>query len=183
LNTTGTGIGHKLEGIVNGAVSKTIDFTNYFVGDLNSGGKSGAINYRFGNMNPGDYTIQIKAWDVFNNFSTQNASFTVVSPDNGIVVRDVYNYPNPFGSNTTFTFQHNVSVPINVKIKVYTVAGRMIKQIEDWDVMDKYVRVNWDGRDDDGNQIANGTYFYKLIVESVDGKYKDNVLGKLAVIR
>ncbi|MCL6100247.1 MAG: type IX secretion system sortase PorU, partial [Bacteroidetes bacterium] len=42
LNTTGTGIGHKLEGIVNGAVSKTIDFTNYFVGDLNSGGKSGA---------------------------------------------------------------------------------------------------------------------------------------------
>lgn len=183
LNTTGTGIGHKLEGIVNGDVSNAIDFTNYFVGDLNSGGKSGAINYRFGNMKPGDYTIQIKAWDVFNNFSTQNASFTVVSSDNGIVVRDVYNYPNPFGSNTTFTFQHNVSGPINVKIKVYTVAGRMIKQIEDFDVMDKYVRVDWDGRDDDGNQIANGTYFYKLIVESVDGKYKDNVLGKLAVIR
>lgn len=183
LNTTGTGIGHKLEGIINGDVSNAIDFTNSFVGDLNSGGKSGSINYKFSNMKPGDYNIQVKAWDVFNNFSTQNASFTVVSPDNGIVVRDVYNYPNPFGSNTTFTFQHNVSGPINVKIKVYTIAGRLIKQIEDMDVMDKFVRVDWDGRDDDGNQIANGTYFYKLIVESVDGKYTDNVLGKLAVIR
>ncbi len=183
LNTTGSGIGHKLEGIINNDASKAIDFTNFFVGDLNSGGKTGSINYRFSNMKPGDYNIQIKAWDVFNNFSTKDASFTVVSADKGIVVRDVYNYPNPFSSNTTFTFQHNVSGPINFKIKVYTVAGRVIKQIEEREVMDKFVRADWDGRDSDGNQIANGTYLYKLIVESVDGKYKDNVLGKLAVIR
>ena len=38
-------------------------------------------------------------------------------------------------------------------------------------------------RDADGNQIANGTYIYKLIVESDDGQYKDNALGKLSVIR
>ena len=183
LNTTGTGIGHKLEGIINGDATNSVDFTNYFVGDLNSGGKSGSINYRFTNMKPGDYNIQIKAWDVFNNLSSKEASFTVVSPDNGIVLRDVYNYPNPFTSSTVFTFQHNIASPINVKIKIYTVAGRLIKQIEDWDVMDKFVKVNWDGRDEDGNQIANGTYLYKLIVESVDGKYTDNALGKLAVIR
>lgn len=183
LNTTGTGIGRKLEGILNDDQSKTIDFSKSYLGDLNSDGKSGTINYRFTSMKPGDYKVKIKAWDVFNNLSVQEASFTVVSADNGIVLRDVVNYPNPFSSNTTFTFQHNFSSAINAKIKIYSVAGRLIKQIEEAGLTDKFVKIDWDGRDEDGNQIANGTYLYKLIVESVDGQYKDNVLGKLAVIK
>ena len=183
LNTTGTGIGHKLQAILNDDQTNAIDLSNSFVGDLNSGGKSGTINYKFTNMTPGDYKITIKAWDVYNNLSTQDASFTVVSADNGIVLRDVVNYPNPFSSSTTFTFQHNISSAINAKIKIYSIAGRLIKQIEATDLMDKFVKIDWDGRDEDGNQIANGVYLYKLIVESVDGLYKDNVLGKLAVVR
>ena len=183
LNTTGTGIGHKLEGILNDDLTNTIDFTNYFVGELNSGGKSGDINYSFSSMEPGDYKIKVKAWDVFNNYSSQETSFTVVSSSEGITVRDVYNYPNPFSSNTTFTFQHNFTSAINAKIKIYTIAGRMIKQIEEREVMDRFVRIDWDGRDEDGNSIANGTYLYKLIVEASDGSSKQSVLGKIAVIR
>lgn len=183
LNTTGTGIGHKLEGILNNDVNNTIDFTNYFIGDLNSGGKSGVIRYKFTSMPVGDYNIKIKAWDVFNNFSVQEANFTVVNSSNGIVIRDVYNYPNPFASNTTFTFQHNITEAINVKIRIYTVAGRLIKEIEEKDLLNKFVRIDWDGRDNDGNNIGNGTYLYKLTVESSDGRYKNSVLGKLAVIK
>ena len=183
LNTTGTGIGHKLEAILNNDEANPIDLTNSFIGDLNSGGKSGLIKYKFTGMAPGDYKIKVKAWDVFNNLSSQEANFTVVSNNNGIVLRDVVNYPNPFSSNTIFTFQHNYTSAINVKIKIYTIAGRLIKQIEQSNLLDKFVRIDWDGRDADENQIANGTYLYKLIVESADGQYKDNVLGKLAVIR
>ena len=182
LNTTGTGIGHKLEAIVSDDQTNAIDLSNSFVGDLNSGGKTGTINYKF-TKTPGDYKIKIKAWDVFNNLSTQEASFTVVSADNGIVLRDVVNYPNPFSSNTTFTFQHNISSAINAKIKIYSIAGRRIKQIEESNITGKFVKIDWDGRDEDGNQIANGTYLYKLVVESIDGQFKDNVLGKLAVIK
>jgi len=183
LNTTGTGIGHKLEAILNDDEANPIDLTNSFIGDLNSGGKSGLIKYKFLGMTPGDYKIKVKAWDVFNNLSSKETNFTVVSNNNGIVLRDVVNYPNPFSSNTTFTFQHNFTSAINVKIKIYTIAGRLIKQIEQSNLLDKFVRIDWDGRDADENQIANGTYLYKLIVESADGQYKDNVLGKLAVIR
>jgi len=183
LNTTGTGIGHKLEGILNGDETNAIDFTSSFIGDLDSGGKSGMINYKFTGMKPGDYTIRIKAWDVFNNFSTQDASFTIVNADNGIVVRDVYNYPNPFSSKTTFTFQHNYSNPVNVKIRIYSVAGRMIQELDEWNILDKFVKVGWDGRDKSGNQIANGVYLYKLIVETSDGQFKQSSVGKLAVIR
>ncbi len=183
LNTTGTGIGHKLEGIINDDENNTYDFTNSFVGDLNSGGRSGLIKYQFNDKEPGDYKIKIKAWDVFNNFSSQAAYFTVISADKGIVIRNLVNYPNPFSSNTTFTFQNNISSPIDVKIKIYTIAGRMIKQLEVWNLLDRFVRIDWDGRDADGNQLANGTYLYKLIVDSADGKYKESVLGKLSVIR
>lgn len=182
LNTTGTGVGHKLEGILNEQVNDPLDFTNFFTGDLDSGGKSGKINYKFLNLENGDYQIQVKAWDVFNNFSTEKSFFTVVN-NNELVVRDIFNYPNPFGSNTTFTFQHNLSNPIDVRIKVYTISGRLIKEIEKASVLDRYVTVNWDGRDADGNELANGTYLYKLIVKSTDGLFNNSYLGKMAVIR
>ena len=182
LNTTGTGVGHKLEGILNENESAPIDFTNSFTGDLDAAGKSGKINYTFDKLDEGEYSLMVKAWDVFNNYSNETAYFSVVTDDK-LVVRDVYNYPNPFSSNTTFTFQHNLNEPVNVKIKIYTIAGRMIKEIESNDVIDRFVKIDWDGRDGDGDMIANGTYLYKIIVKSQSGEFNQSVLGKMAVIR
>ena len=133
-------------------------------------------------MNDGDYTIDVKAWDVFNNFSSEESFFTVLSTSD-LVVRDVYNYPNPFVSNTTFTFQHNLTSPIDVKINIYTIAGRLIQEVEGKNINQKFVKVNWDGRDRDGDRLGNGTYLYKLIVKTVDGEYSESVIGKMAVVR
>jgi len=182
LNVTGTGVGHKLEGILNEDEGNPIDFTEFFTGELDAGGKRGEVNYKFTKLNEGDYLLDVKAWDVFNNFSNEEANFTVVSTDN-LVIRDVYNYPNPFKSNTTFTFQQNLNRPIDVKIKVYTIAGRMIKEVEQKNVNEKFVKINWDGRDEDGDWLANGTYLYKLIVKTTDGEYSESIIGKMAVIK
>jgi hypothetical protein len=182
LNTTGTGVGHKLEGILNEDDSNPIDFTNYFTGELDAGGKTGEINFKFNSMEEGDYTLLVKAWDVFNNFSSESSFFTVVSDDQ-LVVRDVYNYPNPFNSSTTFTFQHNLNGTINASIKIYTIAGRMIKVIEASTINDKFVKIPWDGRDEDGDILANGTYLYKIIVRSDNGDFSQSILGKMAVIK
>ncbi len=182
LNTTGTGVGHKLEGILNEQANNPIDFTNYFTSDLDAGGKSGKVNYQFSKLESGDYSIQVKAWDIFNNFSTEKSYFSVVGDDD-LVVRDIYNYPNPFGGKTTFTFQQNLSEPIDVKIRIFTVAGRLIKEIDQQYITNRYVTIDWDGRDADGNELANGTYLYKLIVKTSDGKFNKSYLGKLAVVR
>lgn len=182
LNTTGTGIGHKLEGILNEQENDPIDFTNFFTGDLDAGGKSGQINYNFNNLEFGEYSLLIKAWDVFNNFSSELAFFSVVN-DNDIVLRDVYNYPNPFTSSTTFTFNQNLTTAVDVKIKIYTIAGRLIQEIENYNINEKFVTIEWDGKDRDGSVIANGTYLYKVIVKTVDGERSSSVTGKLAVIR
>ncbi len=181
LNTTGTGIGHKLEGILNDQITDPIDFTNHFQGDLDAGGRSGTINYQFNNLQSGDYQILVKAWDVFNNQSEENSYFSVVE-GNDLAIRNVYNYPNPFKGSTQFTFQQNLTKPIDVKIKIYTIAGRLIKEIEQYNLNEKFVVIDWDGRDADGDNLASGTYLYKLIVKSSDGEFQKSVLGKLAVI-
>jgi hypothetical protein len=182
LNTTGTGIGHQLEGVLNDQEENPIDLAQYFTGDLDAGGRSGEVNYKFNNLEQGDYSLKVKAWDVFNNFNSQTVYFSVVSGDD-LEIRDVYNYPNPFSENTTFTFQRNQTSDAEVRIKIYTVSGRLIREIDNYHTTDKFVRVYWDGRDQDGNRIANGTYLYKIIVKNTDGDYTKSVLGKLAVIR
>jgi hypothetical protein len=182
LNTTGTGVGHKMEGILNKDENSPIDFTNYFTGDLDSAGKSGTVKYKFNNLEQGSYNLKVKAWDVFNNASENSVDFTVVS-GNSLEIREIYNYPNPFKTNTTFTFQQNFSVPLDVKIKIYTIAGRLIKELEKKNISEKFVKVDWNGKDQDENQIANGTYLYKIIVKTVDGAYNKTVDGKLAVLR
>ena len=184
LNTTGTGVGHKLEGILNGQDNNPLDFTNYFTGYLDAGGKSGQINFPLNNLNlsSGNYSLKVVAWDVFNNYASKTANFTVVN-GNGLIIQDVYNYPDPFAYNTTFTFQQNLNFPVNVKVKVFTVAGRLVREIEKQGISNKFVKVDWDGRDQNGDLLANGTYLYKIIVNTVDGMYNQSVLGKMAIIR
>ncbi len=182
LNTTGLGVGHKIEAILNGNEQNPIDLTSYFTGDLNSGGKSGKVNYRFTGLAAGLYTIRVKGWDVFNNSSTVESEFKVVSAG-GVAVEYVMNYPNPFSSNTFFTFQHNIAGPVDVRVLIYTIAGRKIKEIDSKWINDRFVRIEWDGRDDDGDLAANGTYLYKLIVKPSDGGETRSVLGKLSIIR
>jgi flagellar hook assembly protein FlgD len=122
-----------------------------------------------------------EAWDTYNNSSEAEIEFNVSDAAN-LSVMNVYNYPNPFKDNTTFTFQHNYPNPINVKIKIYTVAGRLIREISQPNVTDKFVAIAWTGKDEDGETLGNGVYIYKLIVETGEGQAITNI-GKLAVLK
>ncbi len=183
INAGGAGIGHKLSGILNDDENNFIDFTNHFLGDANSGGKSGEINYRFQNLENGEYQIKIKAFDVFNNASEATGYFSV-SDNSNLAIENVYNFPNPFSGSTKFTFSRNQSgVPVDIKIRIYSVAGRLIKNIDNFNVSDSFVQIDWDGRDEDGNLASNGVYLYKVTVKTIDGSFKKEVLSKLAIIR
>ncbi len=182
LNTTGSGVGRRLQGILNQDESNILDFTNYYVGDLNTGGKSGTIDYQFNDLTEGEYRIDVKAWDVFNNASTASAFFKVVSGED-LVIDYIYNYPNPFSANTTFLFYHNYSEPVDVKVKIYTIAGRLIQQLENYGVTERNVKISWDGRDKDNDLCGSGVYLYKLQVSPSNGKAGKSYTGKLAIVR
>lgn len=178
INTTGT-IGHKIEAILDGNENNKYDMTNFYNSDTSY--KSGTLEFDFSGIALGQHNLRLKVWDTYNNSSESTMDFNVTS-SGAVQVTDIYNYPNPFKDNTAFTFHHNYPSNVNVKIKVYTVAGRLIKEIDQNEIKDKFVVINWDGKDADGETLGNGIYIYKLMVESSDGTSVTNV-GKLAVLK
>jgi len=103
----------------------------------------------------------------------------IVSDD--ISVHEFYNYPNPMKNETNFIFNLGGAVsPDKSRIKIYTVGGRLIREIES-PVNAGYNQVFWDGKDSDGDFVANGTYFYKLIIE--DNSKIEPLVQKLVVLR
>ena len=96
-------------------------------------------------------------------------------------VRNLFNYPNPMTNETFFTFNLLASdAPESCRIKIYTVAGRLIKDISSLARVG-FNQIYWDGRDNDGEYMANGIYLYKLIVEG-SGKTETSI-QKLAILK
>jgi hypothetical protein len=121
-------------------------------------------------MVDGSHTLQVLAKDASGNFvdSTYVVMFNVFNQSD---LRDVYNYPNPFINNTYFTFElRGVNVPEEFYIKIYTIAGRMIQELK---IPPSILRIGfnkiyWNGHDRDGDEIANGLYFYKVVYKNKD---------------
>ena len=180
-------IGHNITMILNDNEDDKIVLTDFFQYDENSY-TSGSILYDLtdhfnGDLEQGTYHVSIKAWDNSNNSSTAETEFNVVSSTT-LRLRNVLNYPNPFTSRTTFTFLASQSCICTVKI--YTVAGRLIHEIEDIPLQaNELAQVEWDGRDQDGDALANGVYFYKVTAKSdANGtSMSDEKIQKLVIVR
>jgi hypothetical protein len=169
----------EIEAVIDNNETNKYDLTTFYNSDTTY--KSGSLEYDFSSIALGRHTLRLKAWDTYNNSSEAVIEFNVSSSE-ALQVTNIYNYPNPFSSNTAFTFQHNYPNPVNVKIKIYTVAGRLIKEIENKDVNDKFVVIDWNGRDADGETLGNGIYIYKLTVDDGSGQAVTST-GKLAVLK
>ena len=180
INTSVSGIGHRIEAWVNGS-SQSKDITEYYTSQLDDFQK-GTVQYGLTGLPQGRNTLRVRAWDTFNNAGSRETYFEVSSTDQ-LRISDVFNYPNPFAGGTAFTFKQNLQTPLNVTVKIYTVAGRLIQSIDAFSSGDPFVKVPWDGRDRDGDILANGVYLYKVVVRSTDGRFGSEVLGKLSVLR
>ncbi len=180
INSAGSGIGHRIEAWIDDG-AKSTDLTEFYKGKKDNYQK-GTVEYQLSGLAQGNHTLKVKAWDVFNNSSTAETQFVVASGDN-LAIENVYTIPNPISTTTVFTFQHNQLQPIDVTIKIYTVAGRMIHSIERFAVTDRFVQVPWNCRDRDGDVVGNGIYFYKVIAKTVDGRFTSEALSKLAVVK
>ncbi|OQX82740.1 hypothetical protein B6D60_11655, partial [candidate division KSB1 bacterium 4484_87] len=93
----------------------------------------------------------------------------------------IVNFPNPMRDVTRFTYYLLNRSPAQVKIKIYTVSGRLIRTIRDAAGDVGYNETFWDGTDEFGDPIANGVYFYRIIAED-NGKKIERV-EKLAKIQ
>jgi hypothetical protein len=72
------------------------------------------------------------------------------------------NYPNPFNPSTSIEF--TVRTRTRVSLKVYDVSGGLVRPLLEGDrVAGEVHRVSWDGRNDAGEAVSSGVYFYRLV--------------------
>ncbi|MBI3112273.1 MAG: hypothetical protein HYZ01_11950 [Ignavibacteriales bacterium] len=132
----------------------------------------------------GEHLLQVMAFDASGNGSDSSSSHLRFRVNRHARLLNVLNYPNPLSRETRFTFTiAGSNVPDRVKIRVYTVAGRLVQEIEaqPGSLHFGFNIIAWDGRDREGGMLANGTYFYKVVATT--GRDHAEVLGRLAILR
>src|SRR6202008_3257722 len=114
-------------------------------------------------------------------------------------ITEVLNYPNPFSTSTRFVFTLTCSeVPETFKIQIMTITGKVVREITQDQIGLIHIGRNiteyaWDGKDDFGDQLANGVYLYRVVSrlngESIDHRdsgadeYIKKGFGKMVLIR
>jgi len=148
---------------------------------INSSNPKFVANYKPG-LEDGEYLLRVVARDPNGNLADSASSevYFVVSSQSKLM--QVYNYPNPFSNDTYFTFRLS-QIPEEIKIRIYTIAGRMIKEIvkKSSELNYDLNKIYWDGKDEDGDNIANGTYLYKMIMKNADKV--ESVIQKLVIMK
>lgn len=129
------------------------------------------INYTPVYNQDGTYQLIIQAKDESANQSgaiDYKISFEII---NQASITEVMNYPNPFSTATHFVFTLTGSeLPSNFKIQIMTITGKVVREIFQDELGSIHVGRNitdfaWDGRDEFGDQLANGVYLYRVITK------------------
>jgi len=196
INTVGNSIGHDLSGqhlfpkVSQTTTSltgetKTYSLNDSYLADMDDF-QRGTVRYPLRNLPDGKHTINVEAWDVYNNVGHGNTEFVVASSAS-LALQHVLNYPNPFTTSTNFQFDHNMpNQSLEIQIQIFTIAGSLVKTISENRLSEGYhVRdIHWDGLDDYGQTLARGTYIYKISVRSSSGLQVENsVYQKLVLLR
>ena len=75
------------------------------------------------------------------------------------------NYPNPF--NPTTTIRYSIEKPAHVSLKIYNVAGQLVKTLVDgFQSPGKVEPLTWDGMNDKGQGVSSGVYFYRMVTKN-----------------
>ena len=75
------------------------------------------------------------------------------------------NAPNPFNSQTAFSYFLPVTGPAH--LAVFTLTGQRVAVLHQGPQQAGYHRLHWNGRDDAGHPVASGVYLYRLVTNEV----------------
>ena len=87
------------------------------------------------------------------------------------------NVPNPFNSSTTIRFALPLSQ--DVELSLFNLVGQRVATLVKGRRESGMHSVHWDGRDDDGRELASGVYLYRL--QTSDGKQVET--RKMVLVR
>lgn len=136
------------------------------------------VEYALPQLTPGEHTLVFNAYDTYNNGTKKEVKLNVVGNETGdVAIRDLLNYPNPMRTEgTTFTFSLTDDAG-SADIKIFSQSGRLVDTVR-FSAGYGFNRVFWKP----ASEIANGVYFYKLTVRSLNGRTSTKT-EKLIVMR
>ncbi|MDD5687363.1 MAG: chitobiase/beta-hexosaminidase C-terminal domain-containing protein [Elusimicrobia bacterium] len=157
------------------AVNITIPYAAADIGTLNEDG----LRIYYWTGTDWDLVSGVQTVDKVNNtitatvkhFSTYRILGSYVSVD----MSNVKVYPNPFNPDTAVLGKLKIiNLPMNSNMKLYTVAGRLVRELKEVD-FGNLGWLEWDGKNDDGDKVARGVYIYQL--EDAAGNKKTGKIG------
>lgn len=91
---------------------------------------------------------------------------------------ETYAYPNPFSPRRHDIVRIKYEVPKagNVQIRLFDFGMNLIRELDSGNFSEGTYEAVWDGRDQQGNQVANGPVFYQIDTES------GSIRGKILVV-
>ena len=181
INATGNGIGHDLQLIIDGEMSKTYSLNDYFQYDFGSY-TSGSVGFSIPELPYGDHKLLFRAWDILNNSSVAELNFRV---EKGLEPRffDVECTKNPASTTTSFRVMHDrVGCNMDVVLDVFDISGRHLWSYAEGGVStDNTYTIDWDLTVDGGRHLQTGVYLYRVRISS-DGSSYASKAKKLIVL-
>jgi len=120
------------------------------------------------------YTDTLEVWRTYTGTVTIDSNGGVKTINVSVLPTCVKSYPNPYSlsSGKPLTFW-GTGVP-HATIKIYTLSGELVKTLKEINGEDK---ITWDGRNEDGERIVRGIYFFTT------KNPKERNTGKFTVVR
>lgn len=179
VQSSGVGLGHNIEAVLDGDAVNPINLNEYYEADADDVTK-GTLMYQMKDLAYGGHSIRLRAWDFMNNFSESTLHF-VVGGD-GVEVRPellslVMSQPSG-GCGVDFAVTYDTpGVLCTVKLEIYSLFGGLQWRSEVDTASDSgVIRLPWDGRNGAGALLRDGVYVCKVTC-SYDG-HSDSIAKK-----
>ncbi len=123
----------------------------------------------------GEYTLNVQGRDASGNISAAVAYSVRFKVINKSSISNVLNYPNPFSTSTCFYYtMTGVETPAHFKLQIMTVSGKIVREVTEAEFGPLQAGTHqssfcWDGKDEFGDQLANGVYLYRINAKKADG--------------
>jgi hypothetical protein len=166
INISGNSIGHDLEGVLDEDSRTAFILNDRYVATLDDHTR-GEVILPLSNLSTGLHTFKVVAWDIANNYSEEVIEFKVTdNPDR--VISNLSNFPNPFRTSTTITFDHRLGdTPMNIEVQIFTTTGRLVEALKAENVVadgGTVGNLEWHGTTFSDGRIVPGVYLYRVLV-------------------
>ncbi|MCK9994808.1 MAG: hypothetical protein KAH56_00845 [Candidatus Krumholzibacteria bacterium] len=157
------------------------DVTGSFAYDANSYTQGRLSIPLPGDLKLGPHLVALHASDALGNVGSDTLSFEV-APAGVTGIDKITLFPNPTAGPCRLIFE--LSDPMEVQWEIYTLSGRRIRTIGERFTQAGPQIFPWDGRDNQGDEIANGTYLFVLRGLGGEDRGQDiTKTGKLVIMR